>query len=82
MEEEGAHTFLREARAHGRRLQGLLRQFFSDFFLIFVLPTKIATFFVKVFLDHVKVYEDIESQTLAFGLLFLIAFLLGFGGFI
>ena len=52
--------FLQEAGAHGRRLQGLSRQFFSDFFLIFVLPTKIITLFKKAFIDHAyKVYEGI-----------------------
>ena len=52
-----APTFLREAGAHGRRSQGLSRRFFSNFFLIFVIPTKITTFFKKVFIEHTyKVY--------------------------
>ena len=75
--------FLQEAGTHCRRLQSLSRQFLSIFSLIFVLPTKITNFFVKVFIDHAyKVYEGKKLQTLAFGWLLLIAFLLGFGGFI
>ena len=37
----------------------------SPFFLIFILPTKITSFFMKDILDHAyKVYRDIKYQTL------------------
>ena len=44
---------------------------FSPFFLIFILPTKITSFFMKDIIDHTyKVYRGIEHQTLVSSLVF------------
>ena len=55
--------------------------FSSPFFLIFVLPTKIVSFFVKDILDHAyMVYRGKEHQTLVYSM--VLGIQLGFGGFI
>ena len=73
-------------RFYGKRehtTEGLSRRFFSDFFLIFVLPTKIINFFYKVLIDHTyKVYEELISNPKLFDDFLPNAFLLEFGGFI
>ena len=43
-EEEDAHTFLQEARAHGRRSQGTSRRFFSDLLLGLCYSSKTSSF--------------------------------------
>ena len=42
-EKEDIHTFLQEAGAHGRRSQGISRQFFSDL-LGLIYSSKISSF--------------------------------------
>ena len=40
-----------------------MRRFFSNFFLIFVLPIKIINFFKKVFIEHTyKVYDGNDHK--------------------
>ena len=44
MEEEGAHTFLQGAGAHGKRSQGTSRRFFSDLLQGLCFSSKISSF--------------------------------------